>query len=324
MTVMNMVQALNLAMKQEMKRDKNVVLMGEDVGGNGGVFRVTEGLQKEFGEERVRDTPLAELGIIGSAVGMAIAGLKPIVEIQFDGFMYGGFDELISHAARIRNRSRGVYTCPMVLRAPYGGGIRALEHHSESAEALYAHIPGLKMVIPSSPSEAKGLLVSAIRDPDPVVFYEPKRLYRAIKEEVSEEEYTIPLGKARVVHEGSDLTVISWGSMLMTVMQAFEHFKDKYSMEIIDVRTISPLDSETILNSIKKTGRCVIVHEAPRSFGPGAEIAAQIAEKALLHLQAPVQRVTGFDTVFPLYKLENYYLPDVKRIGEALEEVMKY
>jgi pyruvate dehydrogenase E1 component beta subunit len=212
----------------------------------------------------------------------------------------------------------------MVLRAPYGGGIRALEHHSESAEALYAHIPGLKMVIPSSPSEAKGLLVSAIRDPDPVVFYEPKRLYRAIKEEVSEEEYTIPLGKARVVHEGSDLTVISWGSMLMTVMQAFEHFKDKYSMEIIDVRTISPLDSETILNSIKKTGRCVIVHEAPRSFGPGAEIAARIAEKALLHLQAPVQRVTGFDTVFPLYKLENYYLPDVKRIGEALEEVMKY
>ncbi len=324
MAVMNMVQALNLAMKQEMARDKTVVLMGEDVGGNGGVFRVTEGLQKEFGEERVRDTPLAELGIIGAAVGMAIAGLKPIVEIQFDGFIYGGFDELISHAARIRNRSRGVYSCPMVLRAPYGGGIRALEHHSESAEALYAHIPGLKMVIPSSPSEAKGLLVSAIRDPDPVVFYEPKRLYRAIKEEVPEKEYTIPLGKARVVHEGSDVTIISWGSMLLTVMQAFEQFKDKYSMEIIDLRTISPLDSLTILSSIQKTGRCVIVHEAPRSFGPGAEIAAQIAEKALLMIQAPVQRVTGFDTVFPLYKLENYYLPDVKRIGAALEEVMKY
>lgn len=324
MTVMNMVQALNLAMKQELARDKSVILMGEDVGKNGGVFRVTDGLQKEFGEDRVIDTPLAELGIVGTAVGMAVAGMHPIVEIQFDGFVYGAFDELISHAARIRNRSRGVFSCPLVLRCPYGGGIRALEHHSESMEALYAHIPGLKMVIPSSPYEAKGLLVSAIRDPDPVIFYEPKRLYRAIKEEVPEKEYTIPIGKARIVHEGSDVTLVAWGSMLYTALQAVEQFKDKWSMEVIDVRTISPLDSETILNSVKKTGRCVIVHEAPRSFGPGAEIAAQIVEKALLNLQAPVQRVTGFDTVIPLAKLENYYLPDVKRIGAAIEEVMRF
>lgn len=324
MAVMTMVQALNLALKQEMARDKSVVLMGEDVGKNGGVFRVTDGLQKQFGEERVIDTPLAELGIVGAAVGMAIAGLRPVVEIQFDGFMYGAFDQLISHAARIRNRSRGVYSCPLVVRAPYGGGIRALEHHSESMEALYAHVPGLKMVIPSSPYEAKGLLVSAIRDPDPVIFYEPKRLYRAIKEEVPEKEYTIPIGKARVMHEGSDVTIVAWGSMLYTALQAREEYKDKYSIELIDVRTISPLDSETIINSVKKTGRCVIVHEAPRSFGAGAEIAAQIAEKALLNLQAPVQRVTGFDTVIPLAKLENYYLPDVKRIGVAIEEVMKF
>ncbi len=324
MAVMTMVQALNLALKQEMARDASVVLMGEDVGGNGGVFRVTDGIQQQFGKERVIDTPLAELGLVGTAFGMAVAGLKPVVEIQFDGFMYGAFDELISHVARIRNRSRGVYTCPLVVRAPYGAGVRALEHHSESMEAIYAHTPGLKMVIPSSPYEAKGLLAAAIRDPDPVIFYEPKRLYRAIKEEVPEEEYLIPIGKARVVRDGSDVTIVCWGSMVYTVLQAFEQFKDRYSMEIIDVRTISPLDSETILNSVKKTGRCVIVHEAPRSFGAGAEIAAQIAEKALLHLQAPVQRVTGFDTVVPLYKLENYYLPDVKRIGAAIEEVMKF
>ncbi len=324
MAVMNMVQALNLALKQELKRDKSVIIMGEDVGMDGGVFRVTDNLLKEFGESRVIDTPLAELGLVGTAVGLAVAGMKPVVEIQFDGFMYGAFDELISHAARIRTRTRGAFSCPLVLRAPYGAGVRALEHHSESMEALYAHIPGLKMVIPSSPYEAKGLLTAAIRDPDPVIFYEPKRLYRAIKEEVPENDYTIPLGKARIVHEGSDLTLISWGSMLYTAMQAFEQYKDKYSIEIIDVRTISPLDFDTILKSINKTGRCVIVHEAPRSFGPGAEIAAQIAEKAILSLQAPVQRVTGFDTIMPLFKLEDNFLPSVKRICSAMDEVMKF
>jgi pyruvate dehydrogenase E1 component beta subunit len=320
----NMVQAINLALHQEMKRDPNVIVLGEDVGIDGGVFRVTDGLLKQFGAQRVIDTPLAELGIVGTSVGMAITGMKPVAEIQFSGFAYGAFDQLISHASRIRNRTRGNLSCPMVLRMPYGGGIRALEHHSESMEAIYAHTPGLKVVMPSSPYEAKGLLTAAIRDPDPVIYMEPKRLYRAVKEKVPEKDYLIPLGKANIVNEGSDVTIISWGSMMLTTLQAFQQFSSKISIEIIDLRTPYPIDMETILNSVKKTGRCIIVHEAPQTCGVGAEIAAQIVDKALLNLKAPVKRVTGYDTIFPLYKLENDYLPSVKRIGAALAEVLKY
>lgn len=319
-----MVEAINQCLFEEMKRDKSVILMGEDVGEDGGVFRASDGLLKKFGSSRIIDTPLAELGIIGTAIGMAIAGLRPVAEIQFSGFLYGAYDELISHASKIRARSQGTYTCPLVVRTPYGGGIRALEHHSESMEALYAHTPGLKVVIPSSPKEAKGLLAAAIRDPDPVIFMEPMRLYRAIKEEVPIGESIIPLGKARIVKQGSDLTIVSWGSMLMTAMQARELYKDKYSIEIIDVRTIAPLDMETILASVQKTSRLIIVEEAPEFCGVGAEIAAQVADRGLLSLVAPVKRITAPDTVYPLYKLEQYYLPSAKRIGKAIEEVMGY
>ncbi len=325
MSQLNIVEAINLALHQEMKRDKSVVVLGEDVGHEGGVFRVTTGLQKKYGAARVMDTPLAESGIVGTSIGMAAYGLKPVAEIQFDGFVYPAFNQLISHAARIRNRSRGRFSCPMVLRVPYGGGIRALEHHSESMEALYAHVPGLKVVIPSSPSEAKGLLIAAIRDPDPVIFFEPKRIYRAIKEDVSEKEYVIPLGKAKILQEGNDVTLIAWGSMIRECQRAADKIKEKnISCEIIDVRTICPLDSETILASVKKTGRCIIVHEAPRSGGWGAEIAARIQEKDMLNLKAPIQRVTGFDTVFPYYQNENNYLPNPERICKAIDEVMTF
>ena len=324
MALKNMVEALNDALKLEMKRDKNIVLIGEDIGEDGGVFRVTEGLAKEFGNSRVIDSPLAESGIVGTAIGMALVGLKPVCEIQFEGFIFPAIDQLVSHASRYRNRSRGRFTSPILVRCPIGGGIKALEHHSDSPETYLIHTPGLKVVMPSGPYDAKGLMISALREKDPVIFFESKKIYRAIKEEVPEEEYLIPLGKARVVREGSDVTLIAWGSMLYTVLQTVEQYKDKYSIEVIDVRTISPLDSATLVASVKKTGRCVIVHEAPRSFGPGAEIAAQIVEKAFLSLQAPVMRVTGFDTVVPLYKLENYYLPDAKRVGAAIEEVMGF
>ena len=320
----NIVQALNQALKQEMARDRNVILLGEDIGRNGGVFRVTDGLQKEFGEDRVIDTPLAELGIISAAIGMAVVGIKPVVEIEFGGFMYSGLDHLIDHAARIRNRSRGRFTCPMVVRTPYSAGIRALEHHSESTETLYIHIPGLKVVVPSSPYEAKGLLTASIRDNDPVIFMEPSRVYRAIKEDVPEEQYIIPLGKAKIVHEGSDLTLIGFGAMMKTILEAHEQLKAKYSMEIIDLRTLSPLDEETIISSVKKTGRCVVVHEAPRTLGIGAEIIALINDKAMLNLQAPVERVTGFDIPVPFLKMENYYVPDVRKIVTGIEKVMSF
>jgi pyruvate dehydrogenase E1 component beta subunit len=322
MAKLNMVQAVNLALRQEMKKDKRMVILGEDVGKNGGVFRVTEGLLEEFGEKRVIDTPLSELGIIGTSIGLAVNGIHPVAEIQFGGFLYAPFDQIISHAARIRTRSRGRFTCPMVIRSPYGGGIRALELHCESQEAMLAHTPGIKVVIPSGPYDAKGLLISAIRDPDPVVFLEPMRVYRAIKEEVPEKEYTIPLGKANIIKEGTDLTVISWGAMLKYTREALE--KTNYSTEIIDLRSIKPLDTETIINSVKKTGRCLIVHEAPKTCGFAAEIIAQINEKAFLHMEAPVVRVTGFDVPFPLYKLENYYIPDEKRILKGVEKVMKF
>jgi pyruvate dehydrogenase E1 component beta subunit len=320
MTTMNMVQALNLALREEMERDKNVVVLGEDVGKDGGVFRVTEGLYSRFGAERVVDTPLAETGIVGAAIGMAVYGLKPVVEIQFMGFIYSAIDQIFSHAARIRARSRGRFTASLVIRTPYGGGVKALEHHSESTEALFCQMPGVKVVVPSSPRIAKGLLLSAIRDPDPIVFLEPTRLYRMIKEDVPEIDYTVPLGKARVVQEGKEVTVIAWGSMLQRTMQAVEGI----NAEVIDLMTLSPFDEETVLQSVKKTGRVVIVHEAPSTCGLGAELSATIAELAMLHLKAPILRVTSYDVVLPLPKLEDHYLPNVVRIRRALESALQY
>ncbi|MBS3096575.1 alpha-ketoacid dehydrogenase subunit beta [Candidatus Woesearchaeota archaeon] len=324
MVVANIVQAVTMGLRQEMARDKNVVVLGEDVGVNGGVFRATEGLQKEFGSNRVIDTPLAELGIVGASIGMAVNGLKPVAEIQFSGFVYAAFDQLLSHAGRIRMRSRGRFTCPLVLRTPYGGGIRALELHCESGEALFSHIPGIKMVIPSNPYDTKGLLAAAIRDPDPVIFYEPMRIYRAIKQDIPEKEYIVPIGKANIVQEGDDLTLIAWGAMVKTCSDAIEKLNNKYSVELIDLRTINPYDAETIISSVKKTGRCVIVHEAIRTSGFAAELIAAINEKALLSLEAPVVRVTSPDVPFPLAKLENYFLPDVNRIIKGIEKVMSF
>ncbi|HYA88161.1 MAG TPA: alpha-ketoacid dehydrogenase subunit beta [Nitrospirota bacterium] len=320
MATMNMVQALNLALREEMERDKDVIVLGEDVGKDGGVFRVTEGLYSHFGAERVVDTPLAETGIVGAAVGMAAYGLKPVVEIQFMGFIYAAIDQICSHAARIRARSRGRFTASLVIRTPYGGGVKALEHHSESTEALFCQMPGMKVVVPSSPRIAKGLLHSAIRDPDPVIFLEPTRLYRMIKEDVPEIDYTVPLGKARIVQEGKDVTVVAWGSMLQRTMQSVEGF----SAEVIDLMTLSPFDEETVLQSVKKTGRVVIVHEAPSNCGLGAELSATIAEFAMLHLKAPIIRVTSYDVVLPLPKLEDYYLPTVTRIRKAIEMTLQY
>ncbi len=320
MATMNMVQALNLALREEMERDKDVVVLGEDVGKDGGVFRVTEGLFDRFGPERVVDTPLSETGIVGAAVGMAAYGLKPVVEIQFMGFIYAAVDQLFSHAARIRARSRGRFTASLVVRTPYGAGVKALEHHSESAEALFCHMPGVKVVVPSSPRIAKGLLLSAIRDPDPVLFLEPTRLYRLIKEDVPEIEYTVPLEKARTVQKGKDVTVIAWGSMLHRTMQAVEGL----DAEVIDLITLSPFDEETVLQSAKKTGRVVIVHEAATTCGLGAELSATIAEHAMLHLKAPIIRVTGYDVVMPLPKLEDYYLPNAARIRKGIETVLQY
>jgi pyruvate dehydrogenase E1 component beta subunit len=303
-----------------MQRDNSVVMLGEDVGRDGGVFRTTEGLYNEFGAERVIDTPLSESGIIGAAVGMAVYGLKPVAEIQFMGFIYAAIDQIFSHAARIRYRSRGRYTCPVVIRTPFGAGVKALELHSESTEAFFCHMPGIKVVIPSTPYHAKGLLSSSIRDPDPVIFLEAMRLYRLFKEDVPEGDYTIPLGKARVVQDGKDVTVISWGSMLQRTLQAVEG----YDVEVIDIMTLQPFDEETVLNSVKKTGRAVIVHEAPKTCGFGAELSATIAEEAILYLKAPILRVTGYDVIVPLPKLEDYYLPSVERIRKALDETLKY
>jgi len=325
MAKLNMVEAINLALREEMQRDSTVMILGEDVGREGGVFRVTDGLQEKFGPDRVVDTPLAESGIVGTAFGLAVYGLRPIAEIQFEGFLYPCLDQINNHISRIRNRSRGRFTSPLVIRTPYGGGIHAPEHHSDSPEAILAHIPGIKVVIPSTPYEAKGLILSSIRDPDPVIFMEPKRIYRAILEEVPEGDYTIPLGKARLVQEGKDVTVIAWGAMVREVLNAAEQLKgDKIELEIIDLRTISPIDIDTLITSIRKTGRGVIVHEAPKTCGLGAEIIALVNEKALLSLQAPVERVTGFDIPFPLMKTEHYYLPNPKRIVMAVKKVMNF
>jgi len=324
MAKMTMVQALNLALRQEMEKDDGVILLGEDVGLDGGVFRVTDTLIDQFGENRVLDTPLAESGIVGMSIGMAVYGLKPVCEIQFSGFSYQNFHQIENHAARLRWRSQGRYQVPMVMRTPYGGGVRALEHHSESREVYWAHTPGLKMVIPSGPRNARALLVSAIRDPDPVIFYEPKALYRAFREEVPEAEETMPIGKAQILREGKDLTMISYGAMMRPTLEAASELnvKDGVEAEVIDLLTISPLDDDTFVQSVLKTGRCVVIHEAPRSFGPGAEIVSRLMEKAFYYLEVPIERVTGYDIIIPLFSREKAYLPNAQRILRAARKAL--
>ncbi|MFZ6028655.1 MAG: alpha-ketoacid dehydrogenase subunit beta [Chloroflexota bacterium] len=322
MPKMTMVEALNLALRQEMEKDDRVMVLGEDVAVDGGVFRVTEGLLDRFGEQRVIDTPLAESAIVGVSIGMAVYGLRPVCEVQFSGFSYFAMHQIESHAARMRWRSRGAYHVPLVLRTPYGAGIHALEHHSESREAYYAHTPGLKMVIPSGPRNARALLLSAMRDPDPVIFFEAKALYRAFREEVPEAEETLPLGKAQVVQEGDDITLVTYGAMLQPVLQAARTLQEEDGVraEVIDLLTLSPLDDETFAGSARKTGRVVVVHEAPRSFGAAAEITARLVEKSFWYLEAPVKRVTGFDVIVPMFAYEDAYLPDAGRIVRAARE----
>ncbi len=322
MPKITMVEAINLALKQEMAKDKSVVIIGEDVGEDGGVFRVTDGLAKKYGDNRVIDSPLAEVGIIGSSIGMAMGGLKPVAEIQFEGFILPALDQIANHASRIRNRTRGRFTVPMVIRCPIGGGIKALEHHSDSPESYFVHTPGLKVVMPSNPYDAKGLMVSAIRDPDPVIFFEPKKVYRAIKQEVPEKEYTIPIGKARVVKEGTDLTLITYGSLVKSSLEVVSQLTD-VDVELIDLRTISPMDTETIIDSVKKTGRALIVHEAPRTLGVASEIIARINEKAFNSLKAPPLRLTGYDIVMPLRKYEHYDFVSHQKIADGIKKVMK-
>ncbi len=325
MPEITLIEAVTQALAYEMEADKDVVVFGEDVGLNGGVFRATVGLQARFGKERVLDTPLAEAMIAGMSVGMSTQGIKPVAEFQFMGFIYAGFDQILSHAARMRNRTRGRLHCPIVYRAPYGGGIHAPEHHSESTEALFAHVPGLRVVIPSSPARAYGLLLASIRNPDPVIFLEPKRIYRLLKQDVPDNGEALPLDQCFVLCEGTDVTLITWGAMIKETTEAADQLaKEGISAEIIDVATIKPLDIITILNSVEKTGRCVIIHEAARTGGVGAEIAAQINEYALDALQAPIQRVTGYDTVMPYYQLENSYIPNTKQIITAVKTVMEY
>ena len=318
-----LVEAVTMALAWELEHDDSVVILGEDVGINGGVFRATAGLAQRFGEQRVIDTPLAESMIAGLCVGMAAQGMRPVAEAQFMGFIYPMIDHLISHAARMRHRTRGRLTCPMVLRAPFGGGIHAPEHHSESTEALFAHIPGIRVVIPSSPSRAYGLLLAAIRDPDPVVFLEPKRIYRLNKEEIEDDGEALPLDVCYVLRDGADVTLVTWGAMVKETLEAADKLAEQgVSAEVIDVATISPLDMESIIESVAKTGRCVIVHEAARMCGVGAEIAAGLADAGIYHLLAPVKRVTGYDSIMPLYKMEMKYMPSVKRILNAVTEVM--
>ena len=326
MPKLTMVQAINLGLDQEMARDDTVLVLGEDVGQDGGVFRVTDGLLAKYGEARVIDTPLAESGIIGTAIGMALAGLRPVAEMQFCGFSYLMLPQLEGHASRFRSRSHGQFTCPLVVRVPYGGGVRALEHHSEAREVLYAHMPGVKMVAPSGPRNARALITAAIRDPDPVVYYEPKRSYRAFREEVPEESEVLPIGAAQVAHEGTDLTVITWGAMMRPTLQAIEDLQQsrRASVELVDLLTIAPLDVETVAASVAKTGRCAIVQESPRTFGPASELIAVINDRALLQLQAPVKRVTGYDVVTPYFAREADYIPSPGRIRRALEETLDF
>ncbi|MGQ9669700.1 MAG: alpha-ketoacid dehydrogenase subunit beta [Desulfosoma sp.] len=325
MPKMTMVQALNMALRQEMEKDDRVIVLGEDVGVDGGVFRVTEGLIDRFGPDRVLDTPLAESAIVGMSIGMAVYGLRPVCEIQFSGFSYLNFHQIECHATRLRHRSQSRFTVPMVLRTPYGGGVRALEHHSESREVFYAHMPGLKMVLPSGPRNARALLVSAIRDPDPVIFFEPKAVYRAFREEVPEEEETFPIGKSLLVRKGRHVTLITYGAMVRPTLEAAERLSqnDGIEAEVIDLLTLAPLDDTLFVQSAKKTGRVVIVHEAPRSYGPGAELVARLVEKAFYFLEAPVRRVTGFDLIMPLFSREKAYLPNAGQIVRAVKETLE-
>ena len=321
----NLVEAINRGLMEEMERDPAVVILGEDVGREGGVFRVTDGLQARFGADRVIDTPLAESGIVGTAFGMAVKGMRPVAEIQFEGFLAPAMDQIMSHVSRIRTRSRGRFTSPLVIRSPFGGGIHAPEHHSDSPEAIFIHTPGIKVVIPASPYDGKGLIKAAIRGEDPVLFFEPKRIYRAVKEEVPDEDYTVPIGKAKVAREGKDITLISWGAMVRETLRAAEMAeREGVKSEVIDLRTLSPMDEEVFINSVRKTGRAVVVQEAPRTCGLGAEISARIQETSLLSLEAPVERITGFDTVVPLLKLENHYLPTPERILRGIRKVMAF
>jgi pyruvate dehydrogenase E1 component beta subunit len=323
--LMNNVQAINEALAYEMEKDPAVMVVGEDVGHEGGVFRATTGLQKKYGKERVVDTPLSENGIVGASIGLALNGMKPVAEIQFSGFVLAAYDQVMSHASRMRQRSMGRYHVPMVIRMPYGGGVKALEHHSESDETIFTQIPGLKVVTPVTPADTKGLLISSIRDPDPVIFLEHIRLYRAYREEVASGEFTVPIGKARVALPGKDLTIIAWGAMVNVSLEAAKQLKPKgIEPEVIDLRTLKPLDKETILESVKRTGRVVIVEESHRISGFASDISAIISERALLYLKAPVMRVSGYDIRFPLYKLEDRYLPDPGRVVEAVNEVMSF
>ncbi len=324
MSELTLAQSLNGALATALESDDRVVLLGEDIGRTGGVFRITDGLRDKYGEDRVFDTPVAESGIVGAAFGMAIAGMRPVAELQFLGFSYPAYDQIINHVARIRNRSNHRFTAPLVIRVPFGGGIGAAEHHSESTEAIYAHIPGLKVVVPSTPSDARGLLLAAIEDPDPVLFLEPIRLYRAIKEDVPELYYTTEIGPLRVEREGDDITLISWGAMMKETRAAATRLEESgASVEVLDLRTLSPIDAEGIVRSATKTGRVVVVHEAPRTAGMGAEVAAIVQERALYSLTAPVRRVTGWDTVFPLKRSEGHYLPTVDRIVRVAQETLE-
>ncbi len=325
MAKLNIVSAINQALDQEMARNNRMIILGEDVGLEGGVFRVTDGLQAKYGAQRVMDTPLAESGIVGTAIGLAAGGMLPVAEIQFEGFLHVAMDQICNQLARMRTRSRGRLGLGVVIRVPWGGGIHAPELHSDSPETMLVHTPGLTIVQPSNPSDAKGLMLSALRLGEPVIFCEPKRIYRAVRGEVSEEDYTVPIGKAHVAREGKDLTIVAWGAMMREALAAAEELQAKdVSAEVIDLRTLSPMDSETIIESVRKTGRLLITHEAPRTLGLGAEIAARVAEEALSSLRAPIERVTGFDTVMPLSQLEEHYLPDRRRILAGCEKILSF
>ncbi|MEI2665224.1 alpha-ketoacid dehydrogenase subunit beta [Rossellomorea sp. LJF3] len=325
MKTLTMVQAITDAMRVMLQENEDVLLMGEDIGTNGGVFRATDGLQQEFGEDRVLDTPLSEAGFIGAAIGMGLNGFRPVTEVQFLGFIYPAYEQIMTHASRIRARTLGSFTCPLVIRAPYGAGVRAPEIHSDSTEALFTHMPGIKVVCPATPYDAKGLLIAAIEDPDPVLFLEPMRCYRSSKEEVPEEKYTVEIGKGKVVAEGEDVTIIAWGAMVKIAEDAAKEAADKgISCEVLDLRTLYPLDKDLISNSVQKTGRTVIVHEAHATGGVGNDVLAIINDKSFLYQKAPTERVTGFDTPVPYFGFEDFYLPDTKRVLAAVEKVARY
>ncbi len=326
MAQLNLIQTINHTLDQQLEKNEKIVIYGEDAGFEGGVFRATQSLQKKYGKERVFDSPIAESSIVGTAIGMAVNGMKPVIEIQFDGFIFPAFTQIISHLARFRARTRGNYPVPLVIRVPVGGGIKGLEHHSENLETFLGHIPGLKVVIPSTPYDAKGLLTAAINGNDPVIFMEPKRIYRSGRQEVPEEEYEIEIGKAKVLKSGNDLTIVGWGAQLREINAAVKEYEDEnnVTIEVIDLRTISPIDYETIIDSVKKTGKFLVVHEAVQTYGPGAELVALVTEKAFLHLEAPASRLTGFDIVIPLPKGEHHFVITKEQIKQKINELINY